>query len=158
MIMTVFRFLMWLSLIVWLGGIIFFAVLAPNVFTVLPTHQLAGNVVGRLLRILHWMGIVSGLIFLTSSMIYSRFTTGSVHPFALRHLLLYFMLLLTSVSQFGISSKMAALRTSMGDIDSVSPSDPLRIQFNALHAWSTRVELGVLLSGLIVVYLNSRSS
>jgi len=47
MTMTVFRFLMWLSLIVWLGGIIFFAVLAPNVFAVLPTHQLAGNVVGR---------------------------------------------------------------------------------------------------------------
>jgi len=29
-------------------------------------------------------------------MVYSRFATGSVHPFALRHLLLYLMLLLTS--------------------------------------------------------------
>jgi hypothetical protein len=149
---------MWLSLIVWLGGIIFFAVLAPNVFAVLPTHQLAGNVVGRMLRILHWMGIASGIIFLASSMIHSRFTTGAAHPFALRHLLLYLMLALTSISQFGITRKMNTLRTSMGTIDSISPDDPQRIQFNALHAWSTRVEIGVLLSGLIVVYLNSRNS
>jgi len=63
MTMTVFRFLMWLSLIVWMGGIIFFAVLAPNVFAFFFAYSpLAGNVVGRLLRILHWMGIVSGLI------------------------------------------------------------------------------------------------
>jgi hypothetical protein len=156
--MTALRFLMWLSLIVWLGGIIFFAVLAPNVFAVLPTHQLAGNVVGRMLRILHWMGIASGIIFLASSMIHSRFTTGAAHPFALRHLLLYLMLALTSISQFGITRKMNTLRTSMGTIDSISPDDPQRIQFNALHAWSTRVEIGVLLSGLIVVYLNSRRS
>jgi hypothetical protein len=156
--MALVRFLMWLSLIVWLGGIIFFAVLAPNVFAVLPTRQLAGNVIGRMLPILHWMGIASGSLFLICSLIYSRVTTGEAHPFALRHLLLYFMLLLTSISQFGITRKMDALRKDMVNIDSVSLDDPRRIQFNALHAWSTRAELGVLLSGLIVVYLNSRSS
>jgi hypothetical protein len=150
---------MWLSLIVWLGGVIFFgAVLAPTVFSVLPTRHLAGNVVNRSLHILHWMGIISGLVFLASSMVYSRFTRGSAHPFALRHVLLYFMLLLTVISQFGISPKMATLRSSMVDIDYVSASDPLRIQFNSLHIWSTRLEGGVLLLGLVVVYLNSRSS
>jgi hypothetical protein len=104
------------------------------------------------------MGIASGVIFLTCSMLYSRFSTGDTHPCALRHLLLYLMLVLTSVSQFGITRKMNALRTAMVNIDSVSPDNPQRIQFNALHAWSTRVEIGVLLSGLIVVYLNSRRS
>ena len=156
--MALLRFVMWLSLIVWLGGIIFFAVLAPNVFAVLPTRQLAGNVVGRMLPILHWMGMVSGLLFLICSLIYSRIVTGDAHPFALRHLLLYFMLLLTSISQFGITRKMDVLRKDMVNIDSISPDDPRRIKFNALHVWSTRAELGVLLSGLIVVYLNSRSS
>src|ERR1041385_8930448 len=156
--MALVRFLVWLSLIVWLGGIIFFAVLAPNVFAVLPTRQLAGNVVGRMLPILHWMGIASGLLFLICSLIYSRVTTGDAHPFALRNLLLYLMLLLTSISQFGITRKMDALRKDMVNIDSVSLDDPRRIQFNALHAWSTRAELAVLISGLIVVYLNSRNS
>ena len=155
--MTALRYLMWLSLIVWLGGLIFFAfVLAPTVFSVLPTRHLAGNVVNRSLGLLHGMGIVSGLVFLASSMIYSRLTQGDAHPFALRHLLLCVMLLLTLISQFGISPKMAALRSSMGDIDAVAPTDPARVQFNALHVWSTRLEGGVLLLGLIVVYLAAK--
>jgi len=156
--MALVRFLMWMSLIVWLGGIIFFAVLAPNVFAVLPSRQLAGNVIGRMLPILHWMGMVSGVLCLICSLIYSRVTIGGTHPFALRHLLLYFMLLLTSISQFGITRKMDALRKEMANIDSISPDDPRRIKFNALHTWSTRAEFGVLLSGLILVYLSSRSS
>jgi hypothetical protein len=156
--MSFLRFLMLLSLVVWLGGVIFFAAaVAPTVFAVLPTRQLAGNVVNRSLHILHWMGILSGVIFLASSMIHSRFTTGAAHPFACRHVLLYLMLMLTLISQFGISPKMAELRTSMGDIDSISPADPMRIQFNALHVWSTRLESGVLLLGLVLVYLVARS-
>src|ERR1700754_718143 len=129
--MSFLRFLMLLSLVVWLGGVIFFAAaVAPTVFSVLPTRHLAGNVVNRSLYILHWMGIVSGVIFLTSSMIHARLTTGAAHPLALRHVLLYLMLMLTLVSQFGISPKMAGLRASMGDIDSVSVTDPSRLQFN----------------------------
>jgi len=111
-----------------------------------------------LLKILHWMGIVSGVVFLASSMLYSRFTTGNANPFGLRHILLYLMLLLTSISQFGVAKKMADLRTAMGNIDAIPVTDPLRVQFNALHAWSTRLEMGVLIMGLVVVYINSRSS
>ena len=117
--MSFLRYLMLLSLVVWVGGLIFFAfVVAPTVFnqSVLPTRHLAGNVVSRSLTALHWMGIVSGLVFLASSMIYSRMTTGEAHPFAARHILICIMLLLTIVSQFGITPKMAALRASMGEI------------------------------------------
>ena len=154
--MAFLRFLMLLSLIVWLGGVIFFAVLAPTLFSVLPTRHLAGSVVAPMLTKLHWMGIVSGITFLISSMVYSRSATGVAQPFALRHLLIYAMLALTLISQFGISPKMAALRASMGEIDSVAVTNSARIQFNALHAWSTRVESGVLLLGLAVVYLAAR--
>ncbi len=154
--MSILRFLILLSLIVWMGGLIFFAfVLAPTVFNpaVLPTRHLAGNVVSRSLTALHWMGIISGIVFLTCSMIYSRLFTGEPHPFALRHLLLYAMLALTAVSQFVITPKMAALRTSMGEIDQVALTDPARMRFDALHVWSTRVEIGVFVMGLIVIYL-----
>ncbi len=154
--MSFLRFLMLLSLIVWLGGLIFFSfVVAPTVFSVLPTRHLAGSVVTRSLNALHWMGIVSGIVFLASSMIYTRLSTGSAHPLAARHVLLYIMLALTLISQFGVSPKMAALRASMGEIDSVPATDPARVQFNALHAWSTRLEGGVFLLGLMVVYLTA---
>ena len=67
--MSFLRFLMLLSLIVWLGGLIFFPVVAQTAFSVLPTRHLAGSVVGRSLGILHWMGMVSGVVFLASSLL-----------------------------------------------------------------------------------------
>ena len=155
--MPLLRYLMLLSLIVWLGGLIFFSfVVAPTAFSVLPTRHLAGFVVSRSLTALHWIGIVSGIVFLTTSMLYSRLHAGSTQPLAPRHILLYIMLGLSLISQFVISPRMATLRASMPDTNSVATTDPVRVQFNALHAWSTRLEGGVLLLGLVVVYLTAQ--
>jgi hypothetical protein len=155
--MSLLRYGMFLALIVWLGGLIFFAlVLAPTVFSVLPTRHLAGNVVSRSLSALHWMGIVSGIVFLVCSMVYARLHSGTARPFAVRHVLVYVMLALTAVSQFAITPKMAGLRASMGVIDEVALTAPSRIQFDALHMWSTRLESGVFLLGLVVAYLTAQ--
>lgn len=156
--MSFLRFLMLLSLVVWLGGITFLSfVVAPTAFSgILPSRHLAGSVVGASLTKLHWMGIISGIVFLVSSMAYSRMSTGSAHPLALRHILLCLMLLLTVVSQFGITPKMTALRTSVGEIDSVPETNPARAQFNALHAWSERLEVVVFFLALVVTYLTAR--
>jgi len=155
--MPLLRYLMLLSLIVWLGGLIFFSfVVAPTAFSVLPTRHLVGLVVSRSLTALHWIGIVSGIVFLTTSMLYSRLHARSTQPLAPRHILLYIMLGLTLISQFVISPRMATLRASMPDTNSVATTDPVRVQFNALHAWSTRLEGGVLLLGLVVVYLTAQ--
>ena len=147
---------MLLSLIVWVGALIFFPVVAQTAFSVLPSRHLAGNVVGHSLGILHWMGIISGLVFLLSSLIYSRLSTGTPHVFAARNLLICLMLALTLISQFGIIPRMDTLRASIaGEIDSVPPDNPARMQFDALHVWSTRIEETVLLLGLVVAYLTA---
>ncbi len=148
---------MLLALIVWLGGLIFFPVVAQLAFTVLPARHLAGSLVGRSLGILHWMGIGSGVMFLASSLLYSRLSEGTVQGFAARHLLICLMLVLTLVSQFGLIPRMDTLRASMGEIDRVPADNPARLQFDALHHWSTRLESGVLLLGLVVTYLTARS-
>lgn len=154
--MSFLRYLMFLSLVVWIGGLIFFAfVLAPTAFQVLPNTHLAGNVVGRALGKLHWIAIFSGIIFLISSLIYSRLTDGTAHVFALRHILICLMLALTLLSQFWIIPRMDTLRAQVGDFAAVPLTDPARVQFDALHVWSTRVEGGVLLIGLVVVYLTA---
>ena len=155
--MSFLRFLMLLSLIVWIGGLIFFPVVAQTAFSVLPTRHLAGSVVGRSLGILHWMGIISGVVFLASSLLYSRLSAGTADGFATRNVLICLMLVLTLVSQFGIIPRMDTLRASIGEIDSVPADNPARRQFDALHRWSTQVEGGVLLLGLVVAYLTSRS-
>jgi hypothetical protein len=155
--MTFLRFLMLLSLVAWIGGLIFFPVVAQTAFAVLPARQLAGLVVRHSLGILHWMGFISGVVFLTSSLLYNRFSTGSANAFALRHVLIAAMLSLTLISQFGIVPRMDALRASIpGEIDSVPPDHPARARFDDLHLWSTRVEQGVLLLGLVLVYLIAR--
>src|SRR6267378_2428368 len=155
--MSFLRYLMLLSLIVWIGGLIFFAfVLAPTAFHVLPSTQLAGNVVGRVLGKLHWIAIISGVVFLASSMLYSRLLDGTPHLFAMRHVLLCLMLALTLLSQFWIIPRMDTLRAQVGDFASVTLEDPARVQFEALHVWSTRVEGAALLLGLVVVYLTAQ--
>ena len=153
--MSFLRFVMLLCLVIWVGGLIFFAfVEAPTVFSpgLLPTRHLAGSIVGRSLDLLHYMGMVAGIVFLVASMILSRITTGRARPLAGRHLLVAIMLLLTLISQFAISPKMFAIRAEVGVIDNVPPENPLRVEFNRLHVWSEKFEEGVLLLGLVALY------
>jgi hypothetical protein len=148
--MTFVRFLMLLSLVVWVGGIIFFAfVVAPALFSVLPTRQLAGSVVTRCLGALHWIGVGCGVTFLVCSLLDGKTAM-------LRNGLIVGMLALTLVSQIVVGGKMQRLRADMGDIDSVAVSDARRVEFNALHQWSTRLEVVVLLLGLVAIYTLAR--
>lgn len=152
--MSFLRFLMFLSLVVWIGGLIFFAfVLAPTAFQVLPNTHLAGNVVGRALNKLHYIAIAAGLVFLIASLLYSYLAAGTAQVFAMRHILICLMLALTLFSQFWIIPRMDTLRAQVQDFASVPLTDPARVQFDALHVWSTRVEGAVLILGLVAVYL-----
>jgi hypothetical protein len=151
---------MLLSLVVWLGGLIFFAfVEAPTVFSpgLLPTRHMAGSIVGRSLDLLHYMAIVSGIVFLISSMLCNRMATGSARPLAARHLLIALMLLLTVISQFAISPKIHAIRAEVGVIDNLSLDDPLRREFDRLHVWSEKFEEAVLLLGLVALYTTAQA-
>ena len=159
-LMSFLRFLMLLSLVVWLGGLIFLAfVLAPTAFSpgLLPTRHMAGSIVGRSLDLLHYMAIASGIVFLIASMLYSRMTVGTARPLAARHLLIVLMLLLTVISQFAISPKMHAIRAEVGVIDNVPPDNPLRMEFNRLHLWSEKFEEAVLLLGLVALYTTAQA-
>ena len=143
---------MLLALIVWIGGIIFFAfVLAPTLFGVLPTTKLAGDVVNATLTKLHWMGIISGVVFLICSLVYNWQKYVQARPFMASHVFVVLMLAFTLISQFGITPRMRELRSSPVIMDSVS-----RAEFDSLHASSTRLEGGVLVFGLGLVILTAR--
>jgi len=158
--MSFLRFLMLLSLVVWLGGIIFLAfVEAPTAFTpgLLPTRHMAGSIVGHSLDLLHYMAIASGIVFLIASMLLSRLSTGDARPLAARHLLIVLMLMLTVISQFAISPKMHALRAEVGVIDNVPLDNPLRHEFDLLHVWSEKFEEAILLLGLVAIYTTAQA-
>jgi hypothetical protein len=73
----------------------------------------------------------------------------------MRHVLICLMLGLTLLSQFWIIPRMDTLRASVGDFGTVPLDNPQRVQFDALHVWSTRVEGSVLLLGLVAIYLTA---
>src|SRR5262245_25720465 len=145
--MWVLRTAMLMALIVWIGGIIFFAfVLAPTLFTVLPSTQMAGNVVSPALASLHWMGLIAGGVFLACSLTCDRMRYARFKLFTATNILVALMLVLTAISQFGITPRMRQLRSG-----SLSPA-PVNAQteFERLHGWSTRLEGSVLFLGLAV--------
>jgi uncharacterized BrkB/YihY/UPF0761 family membrane protein len=150
------RFLMFLALTVWLGALIFFAVVAQVSFSGLPSAHLAGLVVRNSLIALHWMGMVSGVVFLASSLIESRVERGRWSVFRGSHLVVVIMLVLTAISQFHLIPRMDSLRLAAGEINQLPPNDALRVQFDHLHTWSTRIEGAVLVLGLIVLYVTTR--
>ena len=61
-------------------------------------------------------------------------------------------------SRFWVSAKMVSLRQAMGGvIDDVAATDPLRIEFNAMHGYSVGLMSVALLAGFVVLFLTVRS-
>jgi hypothetical protein len=152
---TVIRTLLLLALIVWLGAEIFFPVVAAVTFTQLaPDTHAAGQIVGGLLRILHGMGLVCGLVLMALFALASAW--GIFKPrVALASLgLVLAMVLLTAYSQYGIIPAMERDRAAAGGvIDAVAKDNPARVDFDALHKRSVNVEGAVMLVGMAVVVM-----
>jgi hypothetical protein len=153
---TLIRILLMLALIVWLGGEIFFPIVAAVAFGQLKgnTHQ-AGQIVAALLNILHGMGLVCGAAMLALLLLASAW--GVLRPRAqlAPMAVVAMMMALTAYSQYGIIPAMERDRAQApgGVIDALAGNDPARADFDRLHRRSTSVEGGVLLLGLGLVVL-----
>ena len=152
---TSLRVLEFLSLSVWLGGVVFlsFAV-APGAFAVLGSREQAGMVVGMALGRLHWIGIVCGLVFLVAHALGTK-SLPSITDLAVLAVVL--MLTLTVVSQFAVTPRIAHLRAEMkaqfGSVDATPLANALLVEFNRFHQYSVWLESGVLLAGVLALAL-----
>jgi len=154
--MNFLRFLMFLSLGVWIGCLIFFPIVAWISFSMLPSPHLAGIVVRNSLVALHWIGLSGGGLFLLCSVMENLITGGKLRLLRPSHILVVVMLALTTISQFSTIPRMDALRATAGEISTLPADSPIRRQFDALHSTSTHIEEAVLLLGIILLYLTSR--
>jgi hypothetical protein len=152
---TLIRTLLLLSLIVWLGAEIFFPVVAAIAFGQLaPDTHAAGQIVGALLRIVHGMGLVCGIVLLALMALAPAWGIFKSRNVLAPMVLVLGMVALTAYSQFGILPAMERDRAAAGGvIDAVPQDNPARVHFNALHRRSTNVEGAVLLLGIAVVAL-----
>ncbi len=155
---TLLRALIALSIVVWLGGLLFFPIVAAVSFTHLSDTHAAGTIVGACLRILHQEGLFAGLLLVV--LFVAASITGVYPRQVLRAPLamVVVMLSLTAYSQFSIIPRMESYRIAAGGaIDAAPPSDPNRVAFNQLHNQSTYVEEGVMLAGFLLVVLLARA-
>ena len=152
---TLLRTLLYLALIVWIGAEIFFPVVAAVAFTVLrsDTHT-AGTIVGELLRILHGMGIVCGLVILALMALAPAWHIFKPRAVLAPMVLVILMLACTVYSQYGIIPAMERDRAAAGGaIDIADATNPITAHFNMLHNRSEHVEEVILLLGISTVVL-----
>jgi hypothetical protein len=150
---AILRFLQFFSLGCWLGGIVFFIVLTQGIFSVMPSKDLAGVMVGYSLARLHILGIVAGCVYLIATAALEKSVAALVRPAAL---LVFVMILCTMASQYSVIARMDVLRAQMGSVDATPAGNPLRLAFDRLHQYSVRLESAVLLSGLVALFLTAR--
>jgi uncharacterized membrane protein len=153
---TLLRAIEFLGLSIWLGSDVFLSfVVAPGAFSVLASRDQAGAIVGYSLGRMHWMGIVCGAVILLVRVLRTRSLASLVAPAALCVVL---MIILTMISQVAVSPKMAVLRVQMGSIEATATGNPLLAEFGRLHLVSLGLESGVLLAGMVAVFLMVREA
>jgi len=130
---TALRTCLWLLLGGWFGSYLFFgAVVAPTAFRVLPSTQLAGDLVGPVLTKLHLFGAFAGIAIALVARALGRGALLVALPVALSAVCLY--------SHFGLSLEMAEIRAL-----AFGPHTTAEItaRFNALHRISLALFVGV---------------
>ena len=138
----------------WLGSDIFLSfVVAPGAFSVLASRDQAGAMVGFALTRMHIGGILCGVVFVVARLLRTRSVAELANPGALCVVL---MMILTAISQFTVSARMAGLRVQMGSIQATAADSPLLAEFSRLHRISVSLESGVLLAGFAAMFLMVR--
>lgn len=143
-----------LILSIWLGAGVFFIAAAQVAFTVLADRELAGAVVGRNLSILNYSGLAIAVILLLTSVV----GTANVNKIWLwfERFLLFLIAAACAVGEFVIGFWLASVRTQIGrPIGEAAIDDPLRIQFNTLHQYSTWVFMAAMVAALIAFFIIS---
>jgi len=152
---NVLRFVQVFALGTWVGSIIYFsAVVAQAAFGTVSNRDQVGAFVGTALGGLHYLGVIAAIVYLIATVWWGRSASSLVKPAALGVVL---MLLLTLASQKVVIPRMEVLRAQMGSVDATPSSNPLRAEFDRLHNISVQLESGVLLVGLIALFLTVRS-
>jgi hypothetical protein len=137
----------------WLGAACFFSfAVAPGAFGVLPSRELAGSMVNRMLLIVNISGIVIGAILLLISFFAAK-GENKIKIWTER-IILAIMVAACAVGQFVIGSWLFYVKMQMGKpIDEVALEDPLRIQFNQLHEFSVWILVTAMIAALITFFL-----
>jgi hypothetical protein len=138
----------------WLGAACFFIFVAQSSFAVLPSRELAGSVVNRTLAGVNYSGLGIAVILILTSLIIAK-NANRLWLWIERFLLLI-VAAACAVGQFVIGLWLAFVRAQIGrPIDELAADDPLRIQFNNLHEYSTWALFAAMVAALLAFFIIS---
>jgi Domain of unknown function (DUF4149) len=147
-------FLKVLALGAWIGAIVYFAaVVTQGAFSVLPSQDEAGLLVGFTLGGLHLINPIAAAIFILASVAFTKSLKAFVEPAVIGVIL---MAVCTIASQDYVIPRMNMLRSQMVSIQATPGNDPRRAEFDKLHRVSVDIEGAVLLIGLAALFLAAR--
>jgi len=143
-----------LSIALWIGGMAFFSFLAaPSIFHVLPREE-AGKVVADIFPQYYWQGIICGTIALATSVVLGMRERWNI-LLIVRTTTIVVMLIGVLYSVAILQPKIQAIKAQVASFESLSPTDPLRLEFGRLHGRSFSVNAAVLLLGVVVVFITA---
>jgi uncharacterized membrane protein len=148
------RFVYLLSIVLWIGGIAFFSFMAaPSIFKTLPREE-AGRVVSDIFPKYHWQGIICAAIALATSVALGMRNRWNI-LLIVRTITIAVMLIGVLYSMVILQPQIQAVKAQIPSFESLSPTDPLRLEFGRLHGRSFSVNAAVLLLGVIVVFITA---
>jgi len=149
---SVLRILVWLAVVVWFGGLLFFPITAWAAFsTIADTHQ-AGTIVAKCLGVLHHEGLFAGCVIIVLLALGYWLKAFRMSTATIGIVVTLLMIGCTAWSQYSIIPRMEMDRIAAGGaIDSIAKNDPRHVDFDRLHNLSTDVEEAVMLGGLVLV-------
>ncbi|VAW36469.1 hypothetical protein MNBD_DELTA02-233 [hydrothermal vent metagenome] len=150
--LILFKFLYLLSVVIWVGSIIFFSFCAaPSVFKVLEREK-AGEVIGDIFPKYWLVGYVCGIVG-TLSLVFIAVYGGGLPP--LRFVLFLAMTALGFYSGLVVGRKARGIKSGIkGAIDDAE-RERLRVSFKKVHAKSAILNMVTLAIGIVIVYLTA---
>jgi len=154
MVNVVLRFIYLLSIALWLGGMAFFSfVAAPSIFKALPREE-AGRVVSDIFPKYYWQGMICGAIALVTSVALGMRDRWNM-LLIVRTIMIGVMVIGILYAVVILQPKIQAVKAQITSFESLTPTDPLRLEFGRLHGRSFSVNAAVLLLGVIVVFITA---
>ncbi len=149
----------------WLGAAVYFsAIVAPSAFAVLRSYQsfnageIAGAIVNRNLAAINLSGFVIGVVLFVTGFI--RFRKVPLPSFLIEMVGVTVLSVATAVGNWIIAPKLRSLRLTLQvPIDQLAVTDPRRISFDKLHAYSVKalsVAMIAALLGLVMITLRAQ--
>lgn len=152
--LNVLRFILLISMVVWIGMLIFFTFfVAPSIFKVLP-RELASDLVGEIFP-KYWMigyaaGVLSLLSLIAISLIEKAFPAARISLVAL-------MTAMTFYSGLIVGEKARMMSAEIRNIQDPVKKEEMRARFKKIHAESAAINLAVMASGITVIFFMSRN-